>query len=184
MRRSVVAAVLAMAAAARLAAHDGPPFPILSDHAAGPYTISIWTDPDATSDGSPGGQFWVLLKGRSGALPRETRAQVTVTPRTGGGRARTARTEPVRGDVTNQFAALVLDREGPFAVTVGIEGPLGAAGVDASVDATYDLRPPPYMLGVYVLPFVAVGVLWARLLLVRRRAAARRPQRSPGPAGP
>src|SRR5688572_26800254 len=29
-------------------AHDGPPFPILSDHTTGPYLISIWTDPDTT----------------------------------------------------------------------------------------------------------------------------------------
>src|SRR4029453_4395549 len=27
-------------------AHDGPPFPILSDRVAGPYLVSIWTDPD------------------------------------------------------------------------------------------------------------------------------------------
>jgi hypothetical protein len=64
----------------------------------------------------------------------------------------------------------VLDHEGPFAVHVDVEGPLGRAGVDARVDATYDLRPAPYMLAWYLGPFVIVGILWTRLLL-RRRAA-------------
>jgi hypothetical protein len=36
------------------------------------------------------------------------------------------------------------------------------------VDATYDQRPPAYLLVVYVMPFVLVGLLWGRLLLRRR----------------
>jgi hypothetical protein len=62
-----------------------------------------------------------------------------------------------------------MDHEGRFAVTVTIAGPLGAATVDAEVDATYDLRPPRYLLVVYLMPFVLVGLLWGRLLLRRRR---------------
>jgi hypothetical protein len=49
-----------------LSAHDGPPFPIVSDRVAGPYLISVWTDPDTTDDGSPGGQFWVMLRQADG----------------------------------------------------------------------------------------------------------------------
>src|SRR5690349_11751219 len=41
--------------------HSGPPFPIMSDQAAGPYVVSIWTDPDTTDDGSAGGQFWTRV---------------------------------------------------------------------------------------------------------------------------
>ena len=43
-------------------AHDGPPFPIVSDQRVGAYVVSIRTDPDATDDGSAGGQFWVQLQ--------------------------------------------------------------------------------------------------------------------------
>jgi hypothetical protein len=82
----------------------------------------------------------------------------------------------VRGDAGNQFAGIVLDHEGRFAVTVAIGGPLGTATVDAEVDATYDLRPPAYLLVVYALPFVLVGLLWGRVLL--RRKSGRRA--SPG----
>jgi hypothetical protein len=87
-----------------------------------------------------------------------------------GGPEIVATATPVRGDVTNQFAALVMDHEGRFAVRVSVDGPFGPATVNAAVDATYDLRPPRYMLIVYLLPFVAVGVLWGRLLLRRRTA--------------
>jgi hypothetical protein len=79
-----------------------------------------------------------------------------------------ATAEPVRGDVTNQFAAVVMEHEGRFAVEVSIDGPAGPATVRAEVDATYDLRPPPFLLAVYALPFVLAGGLWIRLLIKRR----------------
>ena len=69
-----------------------------------------------------------------------------------------ARTEPVRGDITNQFGAVLMDHEGPYAVHVEVTGPLGRAVVDAMVDATYDLRPPPYMLVWYLVPFLLAGI--------------------------
>lgn len=168
--RAAAAAVAIWLWAAPLAAHDGPPFPIVSDRRAGPYVLSVWTDPDATDDGTPGGQFWVTIErsGGGAAPPGDTNARISVRPLSRGGAELTAAAEPVRGDVTNQFAALVMDHEGPFAVQVAVDGPLGAAAVTASVDATYDLRPPAYMLLLYVMPFVAVGLLWARLLVRRR----------------
>jgi hypothetical protein len=45
---------------------------------------------------------------------------------------------------------------------------LGRATIDSRVDATYDLRPAPYMIAWYLFPFVLVGFLWTRLLLRRR----------------
>ena len=47
---------------------------------------------------------------------------------------------------------------------------LGWAVVDSNVDATYDLRPAPWLLALYLFPFVAVGALWGKVLLRRRRA--------------
>lgn len=171
MRRAtlVAAATLALAMPSTFA-HDGPPFPILSDHVAGPYLVSIWTDPDTTDDGSAKGQFWVSLRAENGrALPRETRATVIIKPMSRPGAELIAAAAPVRGDVTNQFAALVMDHEGRFAVRVAIAGPLGPGTADAGVDATYDLRPPPTMIVVYLVPFVLIGLLWGRLLLRRHR---------------
>ena len=35
-------------------AHDGPPYPIVSNQVLGAYRISVWTDPDTTDDGTAG----------------------------------------------------------------------------------------------------------------------------------
>jgi hypothetical protein len=176
-RRLPLALAFTLAAlSVRASGHSGPPFPILSDKAAGPYLISIWTDPDATDDGSAGGQFWVRIHLVGGEdLPSGTRATVSIAPTNRPDAAQTASAAPVRGDITNQFAALVMGHEGPFHVHVSIDGPRGRAAVESSVDATYDLRPPRVLLLIYLVPFVAVGLLWGRLLM--RRRALRSPPR-------
>lgn len=168
--RVLGAAIAVVVGGGALLAHDGPPFPIVTDRRTGAYLVSVWTDPDATDDGSAGGQFWVQLQlaGAEGSLPAATRATLAVRPIVRTAPMVSARTEPVRGDVSNQFAALVMDHEGRFAVEVTIDGPAGPATVTAEVDATYDLRPPPFMLAIYALPFVLAGVLWIRLLVKRR----------------
>ena len=181
--RIIVATFAMLTTSALLLAHSGPPFPIVTDATRGPYTISIWTDPDATDDGTPAGQFWVViaLSPKAASVPPETRATVSVRAITGPpsadrpgspkrGAPHSAVAAPVRGETSNQFAAIVMDHEGPYEVRVDIDGPLGRATIDSRVDATYDLRPAPYMLVWYLLPFLLAGFLWTRLLLRRRRA--------------
>ena len=176
--RLPLALALTLAAmSVRVSGHSGPPFPILSDKAAGPYLISIWTDPDATDDGSAGGQFWIRIHLAGGEdAPPGTQATVSIAPVNRPSTGQTAAAAPVRGNITNQFAALVMDHEGSFRVLVSIDGPRGRETVDASVDATYDLRPPRAMLLIYLVPFVLVGLLWGRLLM--RRRAVRKSQRA------
>ena len=170
---TLVAALAGLAPEA--AAHDGPPYPIVSDRVAGPYRVSVWTDPDATDDGSSGGQFWVRIErsAAKGTLPGETRARVSIRPLDRPGQESTAAATPVRGDITNQFAALVMDHEGRFSVRVAIDGPLGSAAIDGEVSATYDLRPPAALLLLYLAPFVAIGLLWGRLAAQRRMVRSR-----------
>jgi hypothetical protein len=165
-------------AATTLRAHSGPPFPIVTARTVGPYRLSVWADPDATDDGSAAGQFWVMLEAAqaSAPLPADTRADVSIRARDRAGDARSRRAEPVNGSVGRQFAALVMDHEGPYAVQVSIQGGAGPASVQADVDATYDLRPPRFMLAVYLVPFLLVGWLWTKLLIRRRhRAITSRP---------
>lgn len=151
-------------------AHEGPPFPIVSNLAAGPYVVSVWTDPDTTDDGTPGGQFWVIANPieRGVALPDQTRATVSIAPLDREGDAQSGRTEPVDGQVGRQFVALLMDHEGRFKVDVAIDGPLGSASVGAEVEATYDARPAFGLLFLYMAPFVVIGGLWVKMLLRRR----------------
>src|SRR5262249_44590463 len=100
------ATVIVYAAAAALVpcvvtlqAHSGPPFPIVSNQIAGAYDVSIWTDPDATNDGSAAGQFWVVLRSANVAvpLPADTKVNVMIHPADGGPVVR-GTAQPVNGD--------------------------------------------------------------------------------------
>jgi hypothetical protein len=159
-------------------AHSGPPFPILSSQVAGAYSISIWTDPDTTEDGKAAGQFWVMLEpvGGATAIPSNTQVRVTIRPLDRPGTAQTGQAQPVNGSPARQFIALLMDHEGLFGVRVAIDGPLGHAEVENQVSATYDLRPAPGLIALYVFPFLAVGALWGKVLLSRRRAGAPSPR--------
>lgn len=177
IRRGLAAALLAVLVVSHaVAAHDGPPFPIVSNQISGPYSISVWTDPDTTDDGTPGGQFWVTLEPAGGAktVVAGARATVSIRPLNRSGPPRESRASPVAGNAARQFVALVMDHEGRFAVRVTVDGPGGRGEVEAQVDATYDLRPPAGLVVLYVLPFVGIGALWVKVLMRRRRAAAPR----------
>jgi hypothetical protein len=154
-----------------LRAHSGPPYPIVSNHVAGAYDISIWTDPDTTDDGSAQGKFWVVLApaAHTSTIPAGTTVRLTIqaTDRTAAPLSRAG--EPTDGQISRQFAALVMDHEGPFSVHTVIDGPLGHAEVDGQVDATYDARPSRLALVMAALPFVAIGVLWFKVMIRRRR---------------
>ena len=172
MIRKGTALLFVLASSVRLAAHSGPPFPIVQNQAAGKYEVAIWTDPDATDDAVAGGQFWVVLTPRGGAseVPAGTRVSVAIRATDRAGPELTATAAPVDGLISRQFAALRMDHEGPFAVRVTVDGPLGRAEVSSAVDATYDLRPPPVLFLIYLAPFVVIGVFWVKVL-TRRRAA-------------
>jgi hypothetical protein len=169
-------AAMALAVARPAAAHSGPPYPVVSNQTRGAYRISVWTDPDTTDDRTPGGQFWITIEpARPGAaLPPGTRARVTIRPldRAASPEAppEDAEAMPVDGDVSRQYAGLVMDHEGPFAVQVTLQGPWGRADVEAQVQATYDLRPARPLLVLYLLPFLLIGFLWTKRLLRRRQA--------------
>ncbi|MEO5819018.1 MAG: hypothetical protein ABIT71_00820, partial [Vicinamibacteraceae bacterium] len=162
---------------ARLSAHAGPPFPIVSNQVAGRYEVALWTDPDATDDATAGGQFWVVLNARDSGvdIPAGTRVTVAIRAADRPGPELTAIAAPVDGLVSRQFAALRMDHEGRFAVRVAIDGPLGAASLTSAVDATYDSRPAPALFVVYLLPFLVLGFFWVKVLR-RRRALTRAPR--------
>jgi hypothetical protein len=166
LRRTGAGLLAVLALAARLGAHSGPPFPIVASQIAGPYEVAIWTDPDATDDAV------VLTPHGAAAIPAATRVIVAIRALDRPGAELTAHAAPVTGLVTRQFAALRMDHEGRFAVRVAVDGPLGRAQVTSEVDATYDLRPSPALLVIYVLPFAVLGLVWVKLL--RRRRALRR----------
>ena len=102
------------------AGHSGPPFPIVTDRAAGPYTVSIWTDPDTTNDGTPGGQFWIVLSRGSAGVAPVTRVTVTAAPDAGTGATRSVDATVSARDGNTYFGALELDPEGLYRIDVDV----------------------------------------------------------------
>jgi hypothetical protein len=139
----------------------------------GAYTVSVWTDPDATDDQSAAGKFWVTVQpaARGAAMPESTTVKVSISPLDRRGPERSAAAERLNGDVRRQFVALVMDHEGRYGVHVTIDGPLGPAAIDAETDATYDLRPRPILIVLFVAPFLLIGFVWGKLLITRTMAA-------------
>src|SRR5262249_4423192 len=138
-----------------ISAHEGPPFPLVVDQKLDPYVVSVWTDPDVGE-----ALFFVIVSAPAGQLPADLRVQIGVQPVSGrlpeavysGAR------ENVQGHV--QYRAQVhFDAQELWRVRVHLESAAGNAETIATVEAT----PPGYGrwdLLVYLLPFLAVGILW------------------------
>ncbi|MBI5595097.1 MAG: hypothetical protein HY928_03305 [Elusimicrobia bacterium] len=140
------------------AAHDGPPFPVAVDARSGPYTMSVWADPDTGT-----GTFVLLAEG-----PEASEAELFVAPASG--RLPEARwpalREPSRRGL--RFVARPeFDAEEVWSFRALIRGPAGTGSVSGTVDVT-----PPDLgragMWLYLLPFLAVGALWAKALYSRR----------------
>lgn len=146
--------------ASTASAHEGPPFPLFVDQKADRYTVSVWTDPDVGT-----ALFFVILNAPE--PPPDLRVQIGVQPVSGRlpEAFYPAQREDVQGHV--QYRALVnFDAQELWRVRVKLESAQGNGETTATVEAT----PPGYGrwdLLVYLLPFLAVGTLWAIAMLRR-----------------
>jgi hypothetical protein len=142
-------------------AHEGPPFPLFVDLKVDRYVISLWTDPDV------GDALFFVIVGPPVELPPDLQVQIGVQPASGRlPEAFYAGTrESVSGQV--QFRSLVhFDAEELWRVRVRLQSSAGTTETMTTVEAT----PPGYGrwdLLVYLLPFLAVGVLWA-IAMIRK----------------
>ena len=161
----LMTAALMLVAPAPSRAHEGPPYPIIVDKSLGPSVASVWADPDVGT-----GTFFVILEPtQGGTLPDEMKVEIGVRPADGrlAEAVHAAEREGVRGRV--QFKAEVpFDAEGPWHVRVMLQSASGGGEVSTDVEVT-----PPGLgrwdLLIYLLPFVAVGVLWLRAVIAKRK---------------
>ena len=144
-------------------AHEGPPFPLFVDQKVDRYVVSVWTDPDVGT-----ALFFVIVSVPEPAqLPPDLRVQIGVQPASG--RLSEVFYQTVREDPQGQTqyrAEVHLDAQELWRVRVRLESAAGNAETLATVEAT----PPGYGrwdLLVYLLPFLALGLLWT-IALVRK----------------
>jgi hypothetical protein len=170
VRKAGLAGCLLLVASVGLKAHNGPPFPMITDRTVGNYVVSLWTDPDASDEGDADGRFWVVVNpaAKGTPLPADTVVQIALWPVEHREAIRTETATPDDREPTRRTAAFVIDREGRFGVKATITGPLGPAEIESVVDAQYDARPRPVLIIVFALPFVLIGFVWIKLRLRRR----------------
>jgi hypothetical protein len=178
MRRALAGllllAVLWLGTGTGARAHEGPPFPIVVDQRAGPYVVSIWTDPDIGT-----GTFFVILESAAKTeLSEEIEVEVCVRPLTGRleEACYPAKRQNMRGRV-QYYGEVEFDRQEMWGVRVKVSGPEGKAEVNSEVEAT----PPGYGrwdLLVYGFPFLLIGLLWGYAAL--RRGFRREETAPPG----
>src|SRR3984957_8457279 len=78
LRSCMFACALALAIPA--AAHNGPPFPIITDQRVGPCIVSLWVHPDVGVS-SP---FFVILEPpQGGSIPNDLKIQIGIQPESG-----------------------------------------------------------------------------------------------------
>ena len=167
MARLLLILVLALGGLPRAAAaHEGPPFPILVDRQVGPYLVSVWTDPDIGT-----GTFFVVLEpaGKGDWLPARTSVRIGVQPASGRLPETLYEAEPQRVRYgARYYSEVKFDQGGDWRVRVLLGGSEGGGELAATVEPTPDGTLGPFELGLYLMPFLAVGFLWLKAVLRRR----------------
>jgi hypothetical protein len=153
-RKSLVLLIVLVFARTTMA-HEGPPFPLFVDQKVDRYVVSVWTDPDVGT-----ALFFVIVNEQE--LPADLQVRIGVQP-VSGRLAEVfypAERENVQGRV--QYKSQVqFDAQEFWRVRVQLQS---AHAGDAETVATVEATPPGYGrwdLLIYLLPFLAVGLLWA-----------------------
>lgn len=151
--------------ARNIKAHEGPPFPLFVDQKVDRYVVSVWTDPDVGT-----ALFFVIVNGQE--VPADFHVQIGVQPVSG--RLPEVFYPAVRENVQGrvQYQSQVqFDAQELWRVRVQLQS---AQSGNAETVATVEATPPGYGrwdLLIYLLPFLAVGLLWAIAMIrkVRQR---------------
>ena len=161
--RRALSLVIFLLLARTAIAHEGPPFPLFVDQKLDNYVVSLWSDPDVGD-----ALFFVIVSTPPTAqLPTDLQVQIGIQPNSG--RLPEAFYPAARENVSGQvqYRTLVhFDAEELWRVRVRLLSSQGNAETVTTVEAT----PPGYGrwdLLVYLLPFLAVGVLWA-IAIIRK----------------
>lgn len=150
-------------------AHEGPPFPIIVDHEMGPYLVSVWTDPDIGI-----GTFFVVFDPNPALEDQYSTeihsVKIGVQPTSG-------RLDEVLYDASPQRARngarymseVEFDKGEMWKVRIVIEGDGWGDELNSEVEATPDGSIGPIAILIYAIPFIGIGIIWIRVIMVRRQ---------------
>jgi len=157
--------VMLLIASSPLDAHNGPPFPIISDKHVGTVVVSLWTHPDVGT-----GLFYVIVDPTPGeSIPPDLKIEIGVRPVTGrlAEVIYPAQLENLRGQVQYRTEAQ-FDQQELWHVRLILTSSQGGGEASADVEVT-----PPGLgrwdLLMFSLPFLGVGFLWFQVIRRRRK---------------
>jgi hypothetical protein len=172
-RICLAVALLAICGGTRAWAHLGPPYPIMQDRKVGPYTVSVWANPDT----GIGSFFVVIDPPKGGNVPSDIKVWVAVGPVSGRlpEQRFSAWREKLRDRV--EFKADVpFDKEEEWRIRILLSSSAGGGETGTNVQVT-----PPGLgrwdILLFALPFVGVGVLWFKAMATKvenRKSVQRR----------
>ena len=152
-----------------LPAHNGPPFPIITDKAVGPCKVSLWTHPDIGT-----GTFWVVVDPLPGkTVPGDLKVHVAVEPLSH--RIPERVFEAPRDDSSGQLqyiSYVPFDRDEFIRARVILDSAGGHGESAATVEVT-PVAPKRWELFLFLTPFLLVGFLWFRAMTTHRRKKRR-----------
>jgi hypothetical protein len=164
--------LLVMMLSPNAVAHNGPPFPIITDQRVGPCIISLWTHPDLGT-----GYFFVMIDPLpGGAIPKDLKVQIGVQPVSGrlAEVVYSAELQDLRGQVEYK-TEVQFDQQENWRVRLILASAAGGG------EATSQVVPTPAGFGrwdllLYLLPFLGVGFLWVTAITKRHRLRKLRAQ--------
>ncbi len=171
-----VVALLAMTLYSSSArAHNGPPFPIITDQRVGPCIVSLWIHPDIGM--SP--IFVLVDPAPGGAIPKDLKIAIGVQPVSG--RLPEVVYSATIADQRGQLeykTDVQFDQQEFWNVRLILSSPASGGGEAlAKVEAT-PVGYGRWDLLLFALPFLAVGFLWFKMLTKRRQRKLRLQQAS------
>jgi hypothetical protein len=160
----VVASLVITLSSSPARAHNGPPFPIITDQRVGPCIVSLWIHPDIGN--SP---IFVLVDSAPGlAIPKDLKIEIGVRPVSG----RLAEVVyPVsiadqRGQLEYK-TDVQFDQQEFWDIRLILTTSAGGGEALARVEAT-PVGYGRWDLLLFALPFLAVGFLWFKVIAKRR----------------
>ena len=150
-------------------AHRGAPSAIFRDQRVGPYVASVWTDPEVGS-----GPLYVVVEPATGVtFTQPSTVRVGIAPVSGRVPEVVREAHPMRVRRGARFMTdVVFDRAEPWNLRVVIDGSAGGGQLTSQVETVPNVSTGPFVLVLSLLPFLAVGGLWWRAAVIRRRAVA------------
>jgi hypothetical protein len=145
-------------------AHNGPPFPIITEQRVGPCIVSLWIHPDIGT--SP---IFVLVDPAPGeAIPKDLKLEIGIQPISG--RLPEVVYQTTIADQRGQLeykTDVEFDRQEFWDVRLILRSSAGGGVAMAKVEAT-PVGYGRWDLLLFALPFVAVGFLWFKVVAKRR----------------